>query len=85
MYYDPTTHQLRTADNKVLKTLHCPYKSQDLNLYYKDTRTLSCDTCHHQVLIAHEHSEQELKQVLQYNPNTCLLVDFRYISSGETR
>lgn len=80
MYYDANTRQLRTADHRLIKTLHCPYKSEALNLYYKDARTLSCDHCHHQVLIAHQHGEQELKQVLEQNPDTCLLVDVRYIS-----
>lgn len=79
MYYDKPTRQLRCDDHTVMKTLHCPYKRQELSLYYQDARTLSCDTCHHSLRIAHEHSEQELKQVLSENPTTCLVVDDRYI------
>ncbi len=78
MYYDTHKRSLMASNEKVIKKMHCPYPEQP-SLTYKDQRTLQCKNCVHNILVVHEHTEKELRQVVEKNSQTCLLVDPRFV------
>lgn len=75
MKFNPITQQLFTDSGILVKVLHCPlFKRWDDLTDIALSQNKLCDSCNHNVLETSLLKEDELLNLLQVNPNTCLKV-----------
>ena len=71
MNYDPLTQTLTTSSGRLIKKMHCPYRLDKDEL---DTG-LRCRQCHRTLMDAHSLPEETLANLLEQEPDTCLVLD----------
>ena len=71
MNYDPLTQTLRTSSGRLIKRMHCPYRLSMADL----DPGLRCRKCHHTLVDAHSLPEEDLADLLEREPDTCLVLD----------
>lgn len=76
MKFDPIKKELQTDKGEFIKKLGCPYNMiwSDLEPIQEGVR--NCHQCNHSVTDSALFDDQELLEIIQENPNTCLKVDF---------
>lgn len=71
MRYDPRSQQLYTDNGQLIKKLNCPQNNPQLRWV---SGKLRCKDCSRKIEQAHLLTELDLLQLMQSQPETCLLV-----------
>ncbi len=77
MKYNPFTKILYTDDDKVIKKMFCPY----INLQWNDLTSIEdskdrfCEICESNVVETNSMTDDDVFELLQKNPDTCLKID----------
>ena len=66
---------LYSPTGKLLKTLSCPKKVQDADLERSDNEFLTCAACSRNVVDTDHMLEEELIELLEVKPDTCLRIN----------
>jgi hypothetical protein len=73
--YDPINKEVYTDKGEFVKRLFCPYKINWDQLAVTSGNNRTCTTCNHLIIDTAYVSDDELLQMLQQNPNTCLKLE----------
>jgi hypothetical protein len=73
--YDPINKEVYTDKGEFVKRLYCPYKINWDQLAVTSANNRTCTTCNHLIIDTAYVSDDELLQMLQQNPNTCLKLE----------
>lgn len=80
MRYDPRSGILYHPDGSSLKQMCCPLEQRwsDLTPLHEDDRVRRCRQCQHNVHDTRDMDPDELRELLQKYPQTCLHIDPRH-------
>ena len=67
--------ELYSPTGKLLKTLSCPRKVQDEDLEQSANKLLTCIACNRSVVDTDYMLEEELIELLEVEPDTCLRIN----------
>lgn len=74
MKFNPDTKALSTHDGKLIKILSCHLNMQLKQLHVEPDGHRRCDMCEHKVLDTALLSEGQIREQVEMNPRTCLIV-----------
>jgi hypothetical protein len=76
MKFNPITNHLFTDDGALIKELHCPLNTQwDCVDQSSQVNRRDCDGCRRPIYDTAFFQDQDLLQLMEHNPQTCLKVD----------
>ena len=75
MVWNFQTRQLFTDSGVPIKKVHCPFSVSSSDLRDSEDLKLSCDRCSHQIVDTESLTDEEVVELLQENPNTCLKIN----------
>lgn len=82
MVFNASTGELFTAGGILIKRIHCPKGEAAFGLLGLDSRgRLNCDGCSRRIHDARPMTEPQVVALVKADPNACLLLDMRKLSS----
>lgn len=82
MVFNASTGELFTAGGVLIKRIHCPKGESAFGLLGLDSRgRLTCDGCSRRIHDVRLKSEAQIVALVASDPNACLLLDVRRLSS----
>jgi hypothetical protein len=81
IYFNPLNNTLLDRNKNVLKKLECIFESILKEETYKESKGINpCIMCKNNVINTSIIHENELFELIQNNPNTCLKIDINQIN-----
>ena len=87
MRFNPLTKDIFTDKGEFIKTMNCPYKMNWDNLEEGNSTSRKCAICEHLITDITNFSDEEILNIVQQNPDSCLKIDLnqnniKIISNG---
>ena len=76
MKFNPLSKEIYTDQGKLIKKMNCPYEIKwDVLEVGDSSASRNCSICNQAILDTSNLSDQELLDITNQNPDTCLKID----------
>ena len=75
MNFNPITKELYASSGQLIKKMKCPYNVNWDNLEVTNIASRKCSVCEHSITDTQFLSDDELLQLVNKQPDTCLKID----------